>query len=108
MKLKINGIEWLIDEVDGTDSRLTVNSACCFGTTHFRENAIYLHQALKDDAKKRVLIHELSHAFISEFLIGETSQFNDEQLCDFVANYSQAINDMADAYFSKKAKPISS
>ena len=49
--------------------------------------------------KRKVLAHELTHAFVEAYGFFQES-FDEEQLCEFIANYSKEINEICDHYFN--------
>lgn len=111
MKFKINDIEWEIIELDQLDTRLESKGNYCGGICAFDLKEIYLSKNLQLSYKRKVLIHELSHAHLLDCLIKSTNKYDEEELCEFVAIYSQRILEIANEYFKgetygsrKKAK----
>lgn len=55
---------------------------------------IYIEKNLEDPVFKKVLIHEVTHAFIQEFLMfkyNKTMRWSEEDLCVFMENYAEDI-----------------
>lgn len=80
---------------DDTD----IDNLDVMGVTEFVKQKIYLHKKMNVDLKKRILRHELTHAYL------ETRGFaNDdmdaEQVCDFVSAVSPLIEEIVNKYFS--------
>lgn len=104
MKFEINNIEWQIFELDGLDTRLSANGEYCSGVCAFDKKAIYLHKDTTKTYKYKILLHELSHAFINDCLLSKPKKFTEEEVCEFTALYSQTIIELADEYFRGGAK----
>lgn len=97
----IGSLKWGIDEVSTADYRLIVNNSPCYGTCHHNRNMIYLDETLTLERKKQTLKHELTHAFISSFLLEQRETYTEEMLCEFVAIYSEKINEIVENYFKE-------
>lgn len=101
MKCTINGFEWEILEVSATDCNLNVGGAS-FGTTLIHYQKIYLDKDLAPLLKRKVLRHELSHAFLYCYLLDRKEEYSEEEVAEFVALYSPQILDICNKYFEKK------
>lgn len=104
MNLEINGNEWKIVEVNEKDEKLKINDKECWGTCMYEEQTIYICQEMRLSKKKQTLMHELSHAFLYEYLLKFQENFDNEELCEFVAKYSQRIGNLANKYIDYKYK----
>ena len=102
MKIKINRLNWTIKEVETRSAELVVNGNQCFGVCKHYTQEIIIDKTLKDDAKYQILKHELTHAFIRCFLIELKESYTEEDLCEFVALYSEQINDLAKKYIKNE------
>lgn len=104
----INGIEWNIAKapsgsealINQTDSRY-----CSLASTYNQTCTIYLDERMPKDQFKRVLMHELTHAFIDS--MGFQTDDNDypmnlEQVANFVAAHSEKIVKMANRYMERE------
>lgn len=90
---------WKVYEVPGNDSMLLVNGSRVRGATHFYHQSIYIDEGILPDDKRRVLMHELAHAFIYITQLDYKDKYSEENLCDFVAMYGDYIHRLADLYF---------
>ncbi len=98
MKVKIKDLEYeIIEEGDG--DKVYKDNQMRLGLCEYRQQKIYLLKDMTFDRKKRVLIHELTHAFIEAY--GMLGEFNEEQVCEFMAVHSREINDICDKYFGE-------
>ena len=93
MKIKIKDLEYVIvEETDGDnvfcDKITDGQSQMRLGLCDFVNQKICLHEHMTRTRKRKVLAHELTHAF------------DEEQLCEFIANYSKEINEICDHYFN--------
>lgn len=87
--------EWVIRVVDSHDARMIVDGDVCRGCTWVGQNEICMSNELTDRTFKRVLLHELVHAYLSATQMDIPDTFNEEQLCEFFAIYSAEILDLA-------------
>lgn len=102
MKVKIKDLEYeIIEESDGEKVFKDKDGMMRLGLTQYQEQKIYLLAEMSVNRKKRVLIHELTHAFIEAYGMGMIEEFNDEQVCEFVATHSREINAICDKYFGE-------
>lgn len=98
MQININGLNWTIEEVETRSAELIVNGNQCFGVCQYLNQRILLDITLKNDKKLQTLKHELTHAFLYCHLINMKESYTEEEVCEFVAMYSQAINEIAQTY----------
>ena len=68
------------------------------GATHTDECIIYLDESLKQDRQRKVLIHELTHAYIVEYISHIDKQYCEEEVADLVANCLDIIIHIVDDY----------
>jgi hypothetical protein len=98
--------KWCIEEVDKDCKEIN----CDFdgmethGRTMYAIKKVYIRNDLTRTDKKRVLLHELCHVFISEtqcIVSGDDSTkfYSEENLCDFVGMYLCEINKIFCDYF---------
>lgn len=112
MKFKLNNINWQIKEmnqkeikkiinkkraneeeiIDNTDSRY-------FGISYTDENIIYIDKDLPIARKKKTLLHELEHSYISEFITHENKSYTEEDVADIFSNSYDIITEIANKYF---------
>ena len=104
MKTIINQSEWTIYEVERSHNMLVLEGSSCRGTTHFRQQEIYIDNSFKDDKIFQVLCHELSHAYLYETQLGSGMKLHEEMLCEFVGLYGKPIVDTALAYMEFRKK----
>lgn len=87
--------EWVIQIVDSHDAHMVADGAVCRGCTWVGQSSIYMSNELTDRTFKRVLLHELVHAYLFATQMDVPDSFNEEQLCDFFAIYGEEIMDLA-------------
>jgi len=51
---------------------------------------------------KHTLLHELTHAFLGVYSLNKDDYFSDEEVCEFVANYSYEMMAIADDYLTSR------
>ena len=113
MKFKMNGIEYEIkemaqkeykqyrreeDEEKGSEITDTLQGVW-HGATHFTTNFIFIDKSLPKDRKKRVLLHELTHCYIGEYMSHEKEQFTEEDVADVAANSHDIVHKIVEDYF---------
>lgn len=113
MKFKINGVNFQIieisqieykklrikeDEKDGLEIEET-NKGIYFGATHHKNCKIYLDKDMPKDRKIKVLLHELTHCYIYEFIGHNLTSFTEEDVADIVANSHDIIHKIIQDYF---------
>lgn len=83
----INGLEWnvITEDIDSTN----------IGLADYRNLTITLDETVAKDVLIRTLKHELTHAIIYSYGLDQIGKFNQEVVCDFMANYSGMLNDLA-------------
>jgi Zn-dependent peptidase ImmA (M78 family) len=99
MQVIINNIEWKIIELSNDDRRLLSAHGVCNGYCYPALSEIYIDQNLPLDRKRRALMHELTHAFLSVHNLSQQETYTEEELAEFVALYGREIYQIMDAYF---------
>lgn len=82
---------WTVRIVDAHDPGLFVDGIACRGATWLSSQQIFLSNELTEHTLKRVLIHELTHAVLYASQIELPEHYSEEQVCDFVAIYSETV-----------------
>lgn len=102
MKLDINGMQWLILEVEESDEHLILDGKELYGSCNYDEQKIYLLKTMSIGRKKRTLIHELVHAFAYEYLLKFKENYDNEEVCEFLSKYGERILEIARKYIDVK------
>lgn len=92
--IHINGYEWKIEFTD-KEQDLIVNGTVRLGVADRNERKIYLYSGLYGKMLRKVLIHELTHAWLFSYgyrLDRET----EEMLCSFLDSHAEDILSNAD------------
>ena len=87
IKFKARDFEFSVSKTYWNDDNLMVDGSYRAGTTHFRDCTIYVSNDTSEEVLKRVLLHEITHAFI--FANGmKQVNWDEEVIADFVeSNY---------------------
>lgn len=102
-KVYINNLEWNIIEVEKDNEKLKDDdNKLSYGTCRYYENAIYLDKNLCEAHKKKVLAHELTHAYIFSHLLKYSDNYTEEEVCEFLACYGKQIWNEVEEYFFKE------
>lgn len=106
---KINNTTWKISlarkKEDNEDFYDENGVLCLFGQTNFVTQEIFISNEVTDERKMLTIIHELTHAFHDVYLASQhiKEKFDEEDICCFMASYSQEILDLAKViYFQLK------
>lgn len=94
----INGLEWSIEEADYGYCKEAPDA---LGSTWKNTLHIVILKDLPPTNFKKVLIHELTHAFLYSFWLDQ-AKITQEVLCDFVSAYSEQIIKIANDYLEKR------
>lgn len=105
MKIKVKDYEYTIIEVEDTDGDFVKNGVLqLYGQAIYDKQIIKLYKDLSPIRKRQALIHELTHVFLDVYLAGQslTGKFNEEDVCCFIATYSEDILRIVNEYFNKE------
>ena len=91
MLIEIAGQQWSVEKIDAHQPGLTVDGTACRGATWCGQAKIYLSNELKGDQVMRVILHELTHAYICSTQAINTESWTEEDVCDLVAIYGNDI-----------------
>lgn len=95
MRISINNKDWEIARTDDPDKLMRTDGTVTLGMTDINDRTIYLWSGLSEMMFRKVLLHELSHAFINSYGIYLNLE-EEEILCSFVDTYSTHIIEEAD------------
>lgn len=96
MYININGIDWNVVRVNPYNINLFNNDGTLtIGMTDTYLKTIFINDKLKGLLLRKVLIHELVHAWIFSYGIILTKQ-QEEFMCDFIATNSDDILNKVD------------
>ena len=70
-----------------------------YGITYVDIQKIYIDRDLLPDRKKQVLIHELTHCYIAEYITHSENQYSEEDIADINSNSFEIIKEIIDSYF---------
>lgn len=118
MKFKINSVEYEIIELTQKEYKSyrkeeyemllckqeDLTEGIYYGATHSFSNKIFLSKEQPKDRKRKTLIHELTHAYINEYIVHQDKNYDEEMVADIVANSYDIIHDIVNNYFNKKEK----
>ena len=84
MNIEILEHKWKVKLTD----KETMDQKCnnSLGLTGFPSREIFLLDTLKGEELEQVVTHEVVHALLDEFSCSNMENFNDEFICDFIAN----------------------
>lgn len=103
MRFQVNGVYWKVVFVNpSSDDLKRDDGSITLGVCDNNVKCIYMSSALKNELFVKVLIHELTHAWIFSYGIYLTLE-QEEFVCEFVSNYGRNILDMADELISMGA-----
>ena len=100
MDVVINGIIWHVYLTNNQNNLMTSYGQITFGVTDVNNKTIYIYSKLNDYMLNKVLIHELTHAWIFSYNYYLTID-EEEFLCSFIDTYANDILNEADDIISK-------
>lgn len=115
MEFEINETNWKIFEASQKEIKQINNSRAgsgekddveslkdrYYGITFIDLCKIYIDEDLPKDRKRKTLIHELTHCYISSYITHQDKSYDEEMVADIVANSHDIIKEIVDKYFSK-------
>lgn len=104
MDFKVNNAVWHLVFTDD-DAKLLVNNESKKGVIVYKTATIFIDTRVSLENQLYVLVHELTHLFLYETQIELRSTFTEEQVCEFVAMYSDTINKLAKRLIRRFYKP---
>jgi hypothetical protein len=100
MRIHINHLLWEVNVVPTTDPGLHVDGEMCRGATWYGKQQIYLAEELTANTAMRVIIHELTHAYLYSTQMRLPDTFTEEEVCEFVACWGTDIISMANEVYT--------
>lgn len=87
----INGITWNIKFVNPNSNNLRrSDGSLTVGVTDFPQRTVYLSELLKGAFLRKVVAHELTHAFCFSYDIVLDIE-EEERMADFIATYGEEL-----------------
>lgn len=105
MKIRIKDYEWKVLFVKNDNSNLESedNENVC-GITHFDKLRIYINKDIAEDLILHTITHELTHATLFSYGMGQYESFTEENVCDFVETHAREIIANADYIYNAYIK----
>ncbi len=114
MKFNTNNIEWEIKEISQSEIKTIQNKRRAneeenikdinnryYGITYNDDCIIYLDKDLKQDRKRKTLLHELTHWYIANYITHEDKTYDEEMVADIVSNSYDIITELLNRYFKE-------
>ena len=105
MRVEINNIEWDIIFTNNTDDLKRSDGSITFGVTDVNVLGIFIWSSLRGRMLRKVMLHELSHAFIFSYGYYLTLE-EEEFLCSFIDTYAEDIISYTDSILTEAFKEI--
>lgn len=103
MSIYINGLEWYIIFTHNP-YHLSIKGETHLGVTDINTNTIYIYSGLSGNLLRRVIMHELTHAYLYSYSL---PMFNQEPLCSFVDTHADNIISQTDHILDHVQAPYS-
>ena len=94
MTIEIAGQQWQISTVGAHRPELMVNGTSRLGACWCAHLDIWISDELRGDQVPRVVMHELTHAYIYSTQAITPESWSEEDLCEFMAIYGQEVSEM--------------
>lgn len=106
MQIFIVNNVWNIMFINPNDTRLLrSDNVYSIGVCDNNTKTIYINNKLDGKLLDKVILHELTHAFIFESGIYFDDE-TEEVICDFMANYGNDVLSIADDVFNKLLRSV--
>lgn len=96
-KFNIRDQHWSVEIVPAHDPGLWVDGTARTGAIWPVTCKIYISDELNEDQAYRVMLHELTHAFISATQVHSPENWTEEAVCEMIAIYGDEIIGQANA-----------
>ena len=96
----VNGIRWRVLFTDNPND-LELDGTIRLGITDRNTHTIYIHNSLQGEMLKRVLLHELTHAWLFSYGYDLSIEI-EEMLCGFVDTFLFDLSDALDDLLGEK------
>lgn len=100
MNVLINGISWKIVFTNNFDELTKMDGTVTLGITDLDKRTIFLFSLLKGRMLRKVLIHELTHAFMFSYDFYLSIE-EEEFICSFLSSYGDEIINDADCLINQ-------
>lgn len=100
--IKVNNLTYKVILVEDKDDKnfydKETDNLKMFGETNFVNQTIRIWKHLTDERKRITIMHEITHVFYDSYLTSQhiKDQFDEEDICCFVASYSEEIIKLTD------------
>lgn len=88
MVIEIAGQQWQILRVESHDPGLFVDGTARQGACWCGKSIIYLSEELSGDQVSRVILHEITHAYIYATQAAIPESWDEESVCELIAIYA--------------------
>ena len=104
MDFYVNGVKWKIAYVRSDHPIFKrEDGSYTIGVCSNNEKCVFLNENLRGGMLKKVIIHEVSHAFMFEYHIDLTIE-QEEVICDLIATYGEDIISVSSDIFGRLQK----
>lgn len=88
MLIEIAGQQWSVTKVDAHHPGLMVDGTARRGACWCGKAEIYISNEVTGDQVPRVIMHELTHAYIYSTQAVQPESWNEEDVCELIAIYA--------------------
>lgn len=111
INIKINNLDWSINFVESstTINKLDIKDTDEYGLGITRRSCdmIIINKDLPDDLIKRIIDHEIVHAYFWSYGLSQYQNFTEENIADFIETHGRSIIDDSDYVYKKYKEEIS-
>ena len=90
MTTEVFGVIWKIILTEDKEP-LRANGKFCKGCTHYKDAEIYIYKDTSKRDRRRLLAHELGHAYLYETQVELKEHYTEEDMCEFLAKFGERI-----------------
>lgn len=89
--IRINKLDYKVFMVEPYNGSLLVDGTFRVGSCCKSTGEIYIQNKLEYEIMRRTIMHELTHAYVCAYGHDARKGYDEEDLCEFTANFSDSI-----------------
>lgn len=89
--IQINKLKYDVSMAGAYDSVFKTNGEVAAGVTFNAAGQIYIDETLYPAVMRRTIMHEITHAYLYAYGYLARAEFSQEDLCEFISSFADAI-----------------
>lgn len=97
MTMKIRELDYRVEYVPADSPELFVEGEQRLGICNYLKQIIFVSNDLTAVRRRRILAHEITHAFIEAYgHYARRNSFDAEDICEFISTYGREIHELTE------------